>query len=266
MGVTYPTILDCLLRRRTLIEEIHLFGYPRCGSHFLIYCLAGLYDLRNSKESYPQLDAEVATRPNELDPQAVYALGLREEGAISQPLLWVNALPNGVHGIPVVSANRRFILIREPQATIYSLYRVNRDRWGGPVSASTEATAWIEERLTDYQDFYRHGFAVRDADPAKTCVVRYEELSASPMALSAIAAFIGKPTKLSPEFIFWVTNFRRFTLAGAERTFYRAGDNTAYLDDPLWQRLTSRIDPARWAGFGYAGTPERSGGTIGAPT
>jgi hypothetical protein len=186
-------------------------------------------------------------------------LELREDGAGHRPL-WLNATPNGIHGMPVRSANPRLILIREPQSTIYSLYRVNRDRWNSPVNGLAEASAWIEERLTEYHDFYQHALTLRDADPTRTCLVRYEELSASPKALAAIAAFIQMPTKLSPEFVYWVTSFGRFTLAGTKRTFYRSGGEAAYFEDRLWQRLCASIDPNRWTGFGYGTMSEPNRG------
>jgi hypothetical protein len=253
------SIRDRVLQVRRSTEEIYLFAYPRTGSHFLIYCLRGLYDLITFEQHH---DPEVTAREQELDPHALYALELREDGAGHQPL-WLNATPNGVHGMPVRSANRRLILIREPHATIYSLYRVNRDRWSAPVKGRAEAAAWIEETLAQYHDFYKHAFAVRDADPTRTCLVRYEELSASPMALAAVADFIEKPTKLSPEFVFWATSFGRFTLARTERTFYRAGNDAGYREDRLWQRLCASIDPTRWTGFGYPRMPAQKGKTAG---
>ena len=247
----HSTIRDRVLQSRTLTEEIHLFAYPRVGSHFLAYCLHGLYDLV-ALESTRSDNPEVTAREQELDPHALYALELREDGAAYQPL-WVNAIANGVHGMPVSSPNRSIILIREPQATIYSLYRVNRDRWGGSsdAAAPAEAAAWIDQRLTDYHDFYQRAFSIRGTDPTRICLVRYEDLSGSPKALADVTAFIGKPTKLSPEFVFWVTSFGRFALAGPDRTFFRTGNNSAYIDDSLWQALSASIDPIRWTGFGY---------------
>jgi hypothetical protein len=252
------TIRDRVLQVRTLASEIHLFAYPRSGSHFLVYCLRGLYDLITIDQAEHH-NPEVTARELELDPHALYALELREDGVAHQPV-WLNAVPNGIHGLPVQSANRRIILIREPQATIYSLYRVNRDRWSGPASGLAEGTAWIQERLAQYHDFYRRAFAIHNTDPTRTCIVRYEELSASPMTLRAIAAFIERPTKLSPEFVFWATSFSRFTIPSEKRTFYRTGDDAAYLDDRLWQRLCASIDPIRWNSFGYGTTPELKAG------
>jgi hypothetical protein len=251
-------IRDRVLQIRTLTKEIHLFAYPRTGSHFLVYCLRGLYDLITLEQA-EHYNPEVTARELELDPHALYALELREDGAAHRPL-WLNAIPNGIHGLPVHSANPRLILIREPQATIYSLYRVNRDRWNSPVNGLAQAAMWIEERLAKYHDFYQHGFAVRNADPTGTCLVRYEELLASPMALAAVAAFIEMPTKLSPEFVYWVTSFGRFTLEHTKRTFYRCGEETAYLQDGLWQRICAAIDPTRWTGFGYGTMPEPNRG------
>jgi hypothetical protein len=245
----YETIRDRVLQCRRSAEEIHLFAYPRVGSHFLVYCLHGLYDLiifPSSKSDNP----EVSAREQELDPHALYALELREDGAAHRPI-WVNATPNGIHGMPVASTNRKLILIREPQATIYSLYRVNRDRWGASLNGRAEAVAWINERLTEYHNFYQRAFTVRDSDPTQTCLVRYEDLLSSPETLKTVVAFIGKPTKLSPEFVFWVTNFDRFALTDKQRTFYRTGKNTACSDDLLWQDLRASIAANRWAGFDY---------------
>jgi hypothetical protein len=251
------TVRDRVLQIRTSTEEIHLYAYPRTGSHFLIYCLRGLYDLITFEQPQDH-NSEATAREQELDPHALYALELREDGAAHQPI-WLNATPNGVHGLPVLSTNRRIIVIREPQATIYSLYRVNRDRWNGQVKGLAESALWIEESLARYHDFYQRAFAIKDTDPTRTCLVRYEELSASPMALAALAAFIERPTKLSAEFVFWATSFGRFTLARAERTFYPAGDDAAYRSDRLWERLCSSIDPIRWNGFGYPTMPEPTG-------
>src|SRR5260370_4970325 len=108
----HSTIRDRVLESRTLTEEIQLFAYPRVGSHFLAYCLHGLYDLV-ALESCRSNNPEVCAREQELDAHALYALELREDGAAYRPL-WVNAIPNGIHGMPVSSANRSIILIREP--------------------------------------------------------------------------------------------------------------------------------------------------------
>src|SRR5260221_11903205 len=99
----HSNIRDCVLETRNLTEEIQLFAYPRVGSHFLAYCLHGLYDLV-ALESCHSDNPEVVAREQELDPHALYALELREDGAAYQPL-WVNAIANVVHGMPVPSAN-----------------------------------------------------------------------------------------------------------------------------------------------------------------
>ena len=245
------------LAGRTLTEELHYFSFPRTGSHFFVHCLNGLFDLITFPHEHLH-HVEAISRQQELNPEALYALDLREEGSIHQPLfLNASASGSGPHGRPFPSGKRSLILIRHPLPTLYSLYRVNRDRWGGVIE---NPAAWLETQLTAYVDYYAAAFAVLAGEPERNLLVRHEELTAGATALEEVVRFVGLQPKLSPDFVHWITRFERFARADADRqrTFYRAADPLAYAADPVWRELAQGLDPARWQEFGYgpaAGDP-----------
>ena len=253
-----PAGRDKYLAGRTLTEELHYFSFPRTGSHFFVHCLNGLFDLITFPHEHLH-HTEAISRQQEINPEALYALDLREEGSIHQPL-FLNASPGGggaTHGRPFPSPKRSVILIRHPLPTLYSFYRVNRDRWGGAIE---DPGAWLETQLSAFVDYYDAAFAVLAADPERNLLVRHEALTAGVAALEEVVRFVGLQPKLSPDFVHWITRFERFARSDAEapRTFYRAADPLAYAADPVWQELVAGLDPTRWQRFGY-GPPGRDG-------
>ena len=178
---------DKYLAGRTLTEEIHRFAFPRTGSHFLTYSLNGLFDLVTFPHAHLH-NAEAIARQTEINPEVRYALDLREEGAGYHPL-FVNTVAGGTHGLPFASDKRRMILIRHPLPTLYSLFRVNRDRWGAVID---EPAAWLQGQLAGYLDFYHAAFDVLAGDPERTLLVRYEALTSGPEALEEVVRFVGR--------------------------------------------------------------------------
>ncbi|MBE7212817.1 MAG: hypothetical protein INR65_17530 [Gluconacetobacter diazotrophicus] len=253
------SLRDKYLAGRTLTEELHYFSFPRTGSHFFVHCLNGLFDLITLPHEHLD-NAEAISRQTELNPAALYALDLREEGAVYQPLfLNASAARHGPHGRPFAGERRSLILIRHPLPTLYSFYRVNRDRWGG---GTTDLTAWLDAQLAAYEDYYSAAFEALSAMAGRALLVRYEELTAGAAALEEVVRFVGLKPKLSPEFVHWITGFERFARAetpDAPRTFYRAADPLAYAADPVWRELAAGLDPARWQRFGYGAAPAGHG-------
>lgn len=223
------------------------YAFPRTGSHYLWAGLTGLLDLvyfPNEFVDHP----EARQRAEELNPHAYYALRLREDGVPHQPV-YINAAPQGVHGTPSPAAGDWpvLMLIRDPHPTIYSWYHTATERWGAKVP---DRVAWMGDAYRQYQTFYDAAFAVLEANPARTFLVRFEELKRDPAVLQRLTAFLGVQPKLSPEFVHWWTDFGRMTRPG-ERTFYRAGDNARWRDDAAWQADLGRADPGDFSRYGY---------------
>jgi hypothetical protein len=224
------------------------YAFPRTGSHYLWACLTGLLDLvffPNEFVDHP----EARQRAEELNQHAYYALRLREDGVPYQPV-YINAAPQGVHGVPTVAAGAWpvMILIRDPHPTIYSWYHTATDRWGAKVP---DRVAWMRDAYAQYGKFYDAAFAVLAKEPTRTLLVRFEELKKNPAVLYRLTAFFGVQPKLSPEFVHWWTDFERMTKLG-QRTFYRSGNNDQWRGDASWQEDLKRATPGDFSRFGYA--------------
>ncbi|MFN0132681.1 MAG: hypothetical protein ACKVW3_09160 [Phycisphaerales bacterium] len=230
---------------RTLARQIDFFAFPRTGSHFLRYCTQGLFDL----VALPQPgtdEPEAVDRQRELQPLALYALDLREDGVPLSPV-WFNARAAGRHGTPAKADAPALILIREPIATVYSFYRAATSRWGTTIDAPA---AWLQDKFNRYTDFYRAGLAITAEHPQHSLLLRFEDLVESPAALERLVAFVGVRPKLAPAFVHAATRFDAMVAPGA-RSFYRAGDNTAWRADPDFCRILERVQLPDSSEFGY---------------
>jgi hypothetical protein len=228
-----------------LTKQIKTFAYPRTGSHYFTYCLTGLFDLIALPNGYLH-NQEAIERQNELNPDVLYALGLRESGALLQPVHF-DPLSNGTHGLSTESESQIVVLIRDPIATAYSRYRVERDRWGGV----TELTAdWMRDELVHYADFYDHAFAVLARQQNRGLLLRWEDLVAGPQALERLATFVGVVPKLRPAFVWSLMRFENFVRPG-NRTFYRSGRNEAWTADTTWRSVLSSMRDLSFERFGY---------------
>ncbi|MEX2218034.1 MAG: hypothetical protein WD749_04675 [Phycisphaerales bacterium] len=227
---------------RTVAREIDYFAYPRTGSHLLRYCTQGLFDL--VAVAGPALgSAEAVDRQREVNPGALYALDLREDGVPYAPVLFHTRI-TGQHGRPVKRENPTVILQRDAMPTIYSYYRVQRDRWGWGARAP-EPRAWAREKLDEHRGFYDAAAALKREHPGTTLIIRYEDLTAGPAPLRALVQLVGVRPKLSPEFVHGITRFDSFVAGDpAARTFYREGDNDAWKRDAQWRDLIGDLAPA----------------------
>lgn len=226
--------------------RIDFFAFPRCGSHFLRACTAGLFDL----VALPHADSaneEAAARTEELDPLAVYALNLREEGVAYHPV-WFNGTANGRHGVPIDSGFPILVLIRDPYAAVYSLYRVSRDRWE---VAIPDAAAWAGAQFRKYAEFYSAASTVLASARSGGLLMRYEDLCKEPGALEGLVGFVGVRPKLAPAFVHRQTRFGGYVAPGA-RTFYREGDNRAWERDEPWREMVRGLRVPDFAPYGYA--------------
>src|SRR5579872_3299530 len=105
-AVTYPLVMPDHLRPMrstyhfgTLLKEVNFFAYPRTGGHFFYYCLSGLFDLVVSPHQFLHHE-EALDRQNELNPDVLYALDLREPDVPYRPVR-ADALVAGVHATPI---------------------------------------------------------------------------------------------------------------------------------------------------------------------
>jgi hypothetical protein len=230
---------------KSLLEEFDFFAFPRTGSHFFYYCLSGLFDLVAMHHEHLE-NEEAVSRQKEINPVALYALDLREDGVPYRPVSF-NAVANGVHGGVRFRGRRFVVLIREPVSSVYSLYRVGTSRWGLKVDDLRE---WARERLVEYNDFYSAAFDELKGHPDESLLVRYEELKNDPAVLRGVAEFVGLKPKLSPEFVHSMTNFDVF-VKGTDRTFYREGDMESWRRDGAWDFVVELAGGLDFARFGY---------------
>lgn len=233
---------------RTPTVRIDAFAFPRTGSHLFRYCTRGLFDVV-APPAPAARDAEAAARADELDPGALYALDLREDGTPFTPV-WIDMAPRGRHADPDITPHPTVILAREPMATVYSLWRVGFGRWGW--EPPRDPRAWAARKLERYRRFLDHAHRVLGAKGDGALLLRFEELAADDAApaLARLAAFVGVRPKLSPAFVARATRFSSMVKPGA-RTFYRAGSNGAWREDEAWQGIVRGLESPSFADFGY---------------
>lgn len=229
-----------------LAKRLDYFAAPRSGSHYLWHCITGLFDLIFFENEYIDLP-EAVQRMEELDPQVLYALKLRNDGVPYQPI-WINPNPSGLHCAPKgETPHPSLVLVRDPYASVYSFYHTATERWGQQV---TDRVSWIAERFREYESFFQTSFALQQKDPVKTCLIRFEDLRTGPAELERLVEFAGVTPKLSPQFVFWLTQFDRMTKPG-KRTFYRSGNNGAWKEDASWQEALAEAEVPDFSAFGY---------------
>jgi hypothetical protein len=237
-----------------LARVVDFYAFPRTGSHFFRYCTQGLFDLV-AVPGPAAGNREAIDRQNELDPEMLYALDLREDGVPYAPVLF-NGAARGQHGTPAPGPNPIVILSREPVAAAYSFYRVARDRPGFGARVGEDSGAWLAGVLTQYHDFLVAARGTLAAMGDRAIVIRYEELRAGPAPLHALVALVGVRPKLRPELVHKLTRFETFTKPG-ERTFYRAGDDAAWRSDAAFVGLVERVAMPDFSEFAFVAPTTR---------
>jgi hypothetical protein len=261
------------------------FSFPRTGSHFLTHILSGLYDAEDAALALasgaaagaganavpvaaspvtaavetvgsavetvavaPWVNEEVLTRDNELNPAALYALSLRERDGWQAPLL-IETGRTGMHGKPGDLREGEFavVLIRDPLATVFSYYRVLRDRWEPGVAFDADS---VRVNLEAYGEFYDAGWALKQQRPSNVALLRYERLVASPEETRYLVNFLNYRPKLEPEFVWEVTRFQNMVTPG-ERTFYREANNEAWKRDAYFVECVKGAGDFDFTRFGY---------------
>ena len=167
-----------------LLKKVYVFAFPRTGSHFLAYCFEGLFDSVSLLPEIHRISPEAISRQAEIKDEVLYALGLREDGVLFQPM-WLNPLVGGVHGVPVLTENPVLLLIRDPIATAFSAWRA-RGRLGFKLQTAED----LNEHWDAYERFYDAGLRVIDETGDKGLLVRYELLAAGPEMLERIVEFV----------------------------------------------------------------------------
>ncbi len=229
----------------TLAKRVDYFAFPRTGSHFLWTAFTGLFDLVFFPNEHVE-NPEARQRSEELNPLAIYAMKLREEGVPFQPV-YINASAQGLHGGPVMGTNPLIILIRNPHPTIYSWYHTAKERWGAQIS---DVRIWMRNAYAQYTAFYDQAMELLRTYPDKVHLIRFEDLKIDASALKRTVEFVGVRPKLSPEFVFEWTRFDRMTRSGP-RTFYRVGDNAHWSTDSVWKGHMEAAGPGNFTRFGY---------------
>ena len=226
--------------------RLDYYAFLRSGSHFLWNCFTGLFDLVFFENEFVN-DEEAKQRQEELEPMALYALKLRSDTVPFQPVC-INAAPNGLHGLPQDGPNPIIILIRDPYASIYSLYLTACDRWGLKID---DTVTWMKENFTLYREFYDKAFQLYEDNQDKVLIVRFEALKAKHLELQKIVDFVGVTPKLKSEYVFWWTRFERIVKDG-ERTFYRSGNNDSWKKDEPWRNALEKAKVGDFSNFGYS--------------
>jgi hypothetical protein len=161
-------------------------------------------------------DAEVREREAELNPVSLYALTLRRACGTRSPLNLIHGR-TGIHGHPggLLPGEWAVVLLRDPVATVFSLYRVWKDRWEPEMPFDSES---VRHHLSEYGQFYDAALACKAEHGDAVKFLRYEELTASPDAIRDFCDDLDLPTKLDPEFVWHITKFENFT-SNTARTF-----------------------------------------------
>ncbi|HVS51470.1 MAG TPA: hypothetical protein VHD62_03875 [Opitutaceae bacterium] len=225
------------------------YAFPRTGSHYLWACFTGLFDLVFYPNGFVE-QPEARQRNDELNPHAYYVLRLRDDGVPYQPV-YLNAEPQGTHGLPTPGDWPVIVLIRDPHPTIYSWFHTAQDRWGADIKDRVE---WMKSAYQHYREFYERAFSVIEKAGDRALLLRFEALKESPAPLEQVVSFVGVQPKLAPKFVHWWTQFDRITQPGA-RTFYRSGNNTRWREDAAWLADLQRAAPGDFRAFGYGAAP-----------
>jgi hypothetical protein len=228
-----------------LERELRLYAYPRVGSHFFAYALTGLFDIVTPPHEYLR-HQEAIDRKSELNSDVLYALSLRDPRVPFRPLR-LNAVASGVHGLPLETEHQMVLLIRDPIATAYSRYRVERDRWGGVTTLSVE---WLRNELSSYTAFYQSSLEILQRQARRGLLMRWECLVESPAELERLVEFVGIEPKLRPSYVWNLLNFDNLVKAG-RRTFYRSGSNKSWMADADWINAMAQIGDFSFERFGY---------------
>jgi hypothetical protein len=231
---------------KCLLKEFDYFAFPRVGSHFLYYCLSGLFDLIGLPHEHLN-NIEAISRQEELNALALYALNLREDGIPYQPVFF-NALSNGMHGQVKPRGLKFIVLIREPMAVAYSLYHVSVARWD---QQPGDLEAWLTKTFNAYLSFYKNAFLHLAACPETSMLIRFEDLCRDSQILEALVKFLDLRPKLSPDFVHAFTSFEILTRGSMQRTFYRNGDNEAWKIDSSWDSARDVFKTFDFRDFGY---------------
>ena len=141
-------------------KRFDYFAYPRVGSHFLFHIFSGLYELvLFESESFQT--SEYLARKTEINEFSLYALSLNDSQISYKHPIFINPVANGIHGFPIDSGFPVISLIRHPLATVYSYFRLQRDRH---TSQFKDKGGWVEDKLNEYLLFYSKVFDLKNKD------------------------------------------------------------------------------------------------------
>ena len=228
-------------------KRFDYFAYPRVGSHFLFHIFSGLYELVLF-ESEDFETEEYISRKREIKEFSLYALSLHDSKRKFRQPIFVNPKANGVHGFPIDSGFPIISLIRDPLATIYSYYRLKRDRHNYVFLNKEE---WIQDKLSEYYKFYSQVQELKIKLKDSMLIIKYEDLISDVKYIIEIVNFFRIDPKLDPNFVYNCTNFKNFA-SGSDRTFYRDADNEKWLLDDEFKTLLKGIDFNKFLKFGYS--------------
>ena len=165
---------------------------------------------------------------------------------MNQPI-FINPKANGIHGFPINSGFPIISLIRHPISTVYSFYRLQRDRFNFKF---TNKERWIQDKLKEYLDFYSRIFQLKEQNKSKMIILNFEDLVSDEKYIYKIVEFINVEPKLDVEFVYNCTKIQNF-FSAKKRTFYREGDNLKWLNDIDFIKYIKSFNLNEFDKFGY---------------
>jgi hypothetical protein len=231
-------------------KRFDYFAYPRVGSHFLYHIFSGLYELiLFDSESFQT--SEYLSRKTEINELSLYALSLKDSQKNFNQPIYINPLANGIHGFPIDCGFPVISLIRHPLPTVYSYFRVLRDRLNHQFE---DRKIWVEDKLNEYLSFYSKVFDLKNKIGTNMIILKYENLISDYKYLFDIIKFINIDPKLDPKFVFKCLKFESF-VNDKNRTFYRDADNNKWSEDNVFKGLINDLDLHKYCKYGYTYNP-----------
>lgn len=227
-------------------KRFDYFAYPRVGSHFLFHIFSGLYELILFDSESFQTN-EYLSRQTEINEFYLYALSLNDSRKSFNQPIFINPVANGIHGLPIDSGFPVISLIRHPLPTVYSYFRLHRDRLNYQFEDKRE---WVEYKLNEYLFFYSKVFDLKNQIGNNMIILKYENLISNYNYLYDIIKFVKTEPKLDPKFVYKCVEFKNF-VSDMNRTFYRDADNKKWLNDDDFQCLISELDLQKYYQYGY---------------
>ena len=211
------------------------------------------------------IEDEVISRGNEVNLEQIRRLvTLKEASREVQPLVvqWFHdhyhARPYRPDDIPGIDIRYIFV-VRSPQATAFSHFRIIQDRWQCYARKSERPQKrfghfYTRDLLEEYFAYLKETEAYSETEEA--FVFRYESLVSGFESLERFCSdFVGRQPKLSPANVYGMASMARLRKSGINATFYREGQVTGWLKYVKHRTLRHMIDVESEFDFASVGYP-----------